>query len=1033
MSPSQAFRPRSIPAGLAFLAAATFSWSLIPAAQAQGGTLEKSELSRLEEARQKIAQDKASGKRKTGKGGLILPRSKRTGESAPPANGPVTGATPAPQQPVQVGTATDSGSGRTPDTVLSELAARERFAASEARGYAEELLAFGDDGLAAARRGLSSDSQPVLLSCARAVLLTMDTAGMGILRGRLGRDLPADAIAPLLRAVDELAPDSMSSNELVALLDHPQNAMRSAVERLLAERLTSDDVPLLIRALSAERTDTRLRALELVTQLSGERVLELLFARLNDSRPQVAQRAAQLLAARPETDIGQRLLDLAFETPALFRQQCYALLAIVEREDLRGTAFMGPERVDVLVQNLASVSPFARGTAAVALAGIGYRSASGAEDEWYRLQVPHELVSIIAGAEYHKDFAALQQSALHRLERITGRTLGNDGPAWQSWWINTSSTFSPRRAVLPGGAAAVESLRLTWIDPLGQRIALASFRADIPVGSDVLWLDELDALELVATLEGSGVLSAARVPAAPRPDASERLTVAVGKAEKSFTFSLGVRPQWLQDVLGQVRSIARANSWQLLVDPSVPGARRGLFTNESLWWRQARVADGTEGERRRDRRTVELALEALVTMDASARGPVLERLIGASRGGVLTASDVGALIGIVESEQYHSQRTEQLVQLLLDAGRSGPGVAVDPDFGRDVFDRVYARFRGGALDSLARIVDAVGLEFARELAIDGRALARALAAGVLARSTSPDDVARLTQLLSVGEVDLVQEATLIAVGDNDRQDLRQHVLDRAERAPQRVRQAAIVALGSLQGPGALEAMVVCFADGDLELQRTALRAMGELGAPQAADLVVNMIGRGPASPLFETARETATKMGSIVRLPLVELALNERSPGRAEAAFVLSELGASEAVPALLSLLSKQGPNADRAAEELAVLSCMDLRAREDRNLAWTSWWEGASDRDALAWLRQAQLRNGLPVAPPGSLEAGGTRDGALALVATVEAPAGVVSERARRELQRILGHDVMPRPVGGDTEAWRAEIAAAIDQRYDG
>jgi HEAT repeat protein len=1033
MSPSHRSQTRSTPAGLASLAAAAFLWSLMPVAQAQAGTLEKSELSRLEEARQEAAQDKDAGKRKTGKGGLILPRSKRADGDAPAAKGPVTGTPTGAQDGAPKTGAASAESGRTPEIVLNELAAREQFAASEARGYAEELLAFGDEGLAAARRGLSSDSQPVLLSCARAVLLTQDTAGMGILRGRLGRELPADAIAPLLRAVDELAPESMSSNEMVALLDHPQNAMRSAVERLLSERITADDVPLLVRALSAERTDTRLRALELVTQLSGERVLELLFARLDDSRPQVAQRAAQLLAARPETDIGQRLLDLAFETPALFRQQSYALLAIVEREDLRGEAIIAPERVEVLVQNLASVSPLARGAAAVALAGIGYRDTTSAQDEWYRLQVPHELVSIVAGAEYHKDFAALQQPALHRLERITGRTLGNDGPAWQSWWINASSTFSPRRAVLPGGAAAVESLRLTWIDPQGQQVALASSRADIPIGSDVLWLDDLDAIELVATLEGSGVLSAERVPAAPRPDASERLTVAVGKAEKSFTFPAGVRPQWLQDVLGQVRSIARANSWQLLVDPSVPGARRGLFTNEALWWRQAREAEGELGERRRDRRAVELALEALVTMDASARGPVLERLIEAAHGGVLTAGDVGALLGIVESEQYHSPRTEQLVQLLLDAGRSGPGAAVDPDFGRDVFDRVYARFRGGALDSLARIADAVGIEFARELAVDGRALARALAAGILARSSAPEDVASLTQLLSVGEVDLVQEAALIAVGENDRQDLRVQVLERAERAPQRVRQAAIEALGSLQGPGALEAMVVCFADGDLELQRTALRAMGELRAPQAADLIVTMIGRGPGSPLFETARETATKMGSIVRLPLVELALNERSPGRAEAAFVLSELGASEAVPALLSLLSKQGPNADRAAEELAVLSCMDLRAREDRDLAWTSWWEGASDRDALAWLRQAQLRNGLPVAPPGSLEAGGTRDGALALVATVEAPAGVVSERARRELERILERDVAPHPAGGDTAAWRADIVASIDQRYDG
>lgn len=1009
---------------------------LSPAAARQESTLDESELRRLERQRRAVEQQ-AETRRKRGKGGLILPRTRRSTNE--PAARPATGgdqqsadATAAADTPATAGEqAVAALNARTPDAVLAELAERASFSASESRGYAEELLAFGEAGIAAARRGLSSDHQAVLLSSARAVLLTEDTAGLGILRGRLARELPTESIAPLLRALDDLAPESMTKSDLVALLDHPQTALRSAVERLLSERIAGADLPLLARALSSERTDTRVRAIELVGQLSGDQALDVLFARLDDGRPQVAQRAAEILASRPEDVVAPRLLEVAFETRALFRAQCYALTALVEREDRHGVALIGEDRIEMLQQNLQSVSPFARGAAAVALAGIGYRSESMVDREWYRMSVPHELVSTIVADEWHKDFAALQTPALRRLERITGRTFGNDGPAWRSWWLDTATKFTPRRAVLASGPVAARQIHVVWEAADGSRHALAAARSDVPLAADVLWLDETDAAELAAALEATGVLSAQRIPAAPRSDTAERLTVSVKDGRKSFAFPLGLRPAWLVEATDAIRAKAEANAWQTLVDPTIPGARRGLFSADAERWRDLRAISGERGRRLRAQREKQLALDALVTMEPTARGPVVDRLIDVCRvTGVLDPADAAALLETVESEPFHSPRTERLVGLLVEAGSDDAG-HLDADFGRDLFDRLYERFRGGALASLARVVGGVGLEFARELAVDGRALARSLAAEVIAASDAPEDTQRLLRLMSEGEVDQVQEAALLAVGEQGRDDLRDVVLERARTAPDRVRRSAIETLGHLGGPGALEAMMLCFADGSIDLQEAALRGLGELGAPQAADIVVQMIGRGPASPLFDTAVEVAIDLGSSARLPLVELALNERSPGRDEAAFVLARLGAAEAVPALLRLLDRGGDAADRAAEELAVLSCLDLRSRPDRDTAWRAWWDGVDERDALAWLREAQIRNGLPVAPPGSLEDGGTRDGAMALVASVEAPSGVISERARRELQRLLEMDVPPKPTSGDATNWRANIVGAIDERF--
>jgi hypothetical protein len=225
--------------------------------------------------------------------------------------------------------------------------------------------------------------------------------------------------------------------------------------------------------------------------------------------------------------------------------------------------------------------------------------------------------------------------------------------------------------------------------------------------------------------------------------------------------------------------------------------------------------------------------------------------------------------------------------------------------------------------------------------------------------------------------------------------------------------------------------VTCFASDDVDLQSAALVAIARLDDEAARALVVRMFGRGPTHPLFETARAACLELGSKVRVGLAELALVERVAGSDEAAYVLAEIGAPEAVPALLAQLAAPGPKAERAAEELAVLTCLDLRTRADRSLAWKAWWDGAAQDDPLEWLRDAQVRLGLPVAPPGSLESGGSLDGALALAASVAAPAGVVSERARRELERLLGEDVSAPPVGQGVERWRSDLDAAIARRF--
>jgi hypothetical protein len=42
-----------------------------------------------------------------------------------------------------------------------------------------------------------------------------------------------------------------------------------------------------------------------------------------------------------------------------------------------------------------------------------------------------------------------------------------------------------------------------------------------------------------------------------------------------------------------------------------------------------------------------------------------------------------------------------------------------------------------------------------------------------------------------------------------------------------------------------------------------------------------------------------------------------------------------------------------------------------------------------------------------------------------------VVSERARRELARLLGEDVSAPPVGQGLERWRSDLDAAIARRF--
>ncbi len=892
----------------------------------------------------------------------------------------------------------------------------------------DSLSAMGDPGLAAARTELFAMDAPVILVAARVLLRSPTPADIELVQKRLREKLPAAGGGQLLAALVAADPVHAGPRFLVEMLDSQNGSLRTQAARELRPLLAQATVEVLAPALESKRSETRLEAVSLAGGLPDPAATDVLLAKLCDPAPHVALRVISELAGRKDDALDLKLVALAFRERWLLRCEAYALLALVEREDVGSRGILDDTQIEPLLSAMESNDPFVSGACAAALAGIGFRSVRVRDANWLDQSVVDRLVGVVSGKVFHNDFSSLQGPALRRLQLLTGQDAGTDGSRWVAWWIAARPGFHALRAWIPYEEPELDRLALNISDGNTKWRLLGPAKAwpvDLAPREDAYFLSAAQVQDLARVLSTEGVFGPERLPGTrgTRGTGERMLDVSVVGRGKTFVIGADAQEPWFDRILAAARALAETNRWELYPTPGRHLGTAELWAEQAPWW----SAEHTPIERERKLKALVLATLAVRNSPMRQRAfAELERLY--TLPGIVDPQDFRLFVDALGGDAP-PVAIPSLIQMAITAARSispqGAPIPVEP--ARELVRAVLAR-PDSIASALPSVLQAAGPAFTREMLADPRPAVRTAAARVLARFPESDPVPVLLTLLSDKLTD-VQVAAIESLGDLRAESARTELLVRARLGVKPVRMAALLAVGKLRGEYVLDALLLALSEGDPELRLAAVNGMVELQDPASAPFLVSLLA-DPSSPQLSDAARAGLLRLRERAWPELRRALIGASPaGKVEAALVLAEQCAPESVPILLGALTVN-PRDSRAGAELALLTCVDFRAQQDPAANWWNWWDGVVHDDTLSWFRAALER--LQLHPPAAeaLAGRGTKEGRAFVLGLLARPEPWLVERARRELARMLAIEVAPLPPAGPArEAWTARLATEVEQ----
>lgn len=915
----------------------------------------------------------------------------------------------------------------------------------------ESLLAMGEEGLQASRVALHDESPAGVLTAARVLLRGGTTEDALRVVERMRAKLPAQLGPRLLEEILQSDPVHGSPALLVEMLDHPQPRVRLRARTELQRQLGPGLLPLLEKAMSSKRPETRLEVVQLAAAIDHPGVVDFLLEHLDDPSARVASEAVAAVAGRDDPDLSRELEARAFSSAWTLREHAYVLLAIAEREDLLLQLILDERHAEPLLRALEMKDAFVYGACATALAGIGFRSPDPERSGWLDREVTGRLVAIVSGREYHADLPALQPRALRRLKLLSGVDFGNDGPAWARWWVERRETFFARRVSVPIPPERAPRLELHYRagGEQPQQFSLFGPEADeksvvARAAGEAFRLTVEECRELAALLEREGALGIERLPGLRGSDAvrARNLEFLVDGRGKSFGFSPEQSEPWFERLCAAAGDLRERNRWQRFPDFAQYASEREFWEAEAPWWSEQ------HSERERALRLKGLALGAARSLSPSRRSVVvdeLERLFAIP--GVVAEEDFRPVVELLRDEGFYTERARRLLALAVQAARQSgptPGQGIPEALGTSLLDLLAARFGLEPAKEMAVIAEASGPDVMRRLASSPRFELRAVAAAAFARSLErarqdpgASEALREERALLLGLLEdpepVVEAAACRGLGSAGVEEARTDLLVRARGGAEGlVRAAALRGLASLGGENVLEALVLGTSAPDALVRRAAAEGLADLRDPRTAPVLVSLLGQGRESELFEPARTGLIALGEPAWTELARAANSPAHRSRREAAMVLSYQGVARSAGALIGFLL-ENPADTLVKEELAVLSCVDHRQTPDATAAWQRWWDEVVRDDSLAWLRAAMERRGVPAPSSEALRGKGNLQGALFLLEVVARPEDFLAERGRRELGRMLGVELGEAPrSSAEREAWLAGLRARVGERFD-
>ncbi len=978
-------------------------------------------------------------------GGLDLPDITKP---APPADLPA-GAGPEPPTPSLSGPPVAEGSTTAAHQILDSAMQRRVTDLGWIHTAAESLIACGDAGLIAARDRLDSLEGPVLLISSRALLLGGVAEDAVLVANRLRSKVPAMVGRALVEQLIQLNPVQASPKLLCALLDHPQKPVRvTAYKKLMrandgAEPLPASWLPYLQPVLVSKRMDSRLRALELVSGIDDPSVTERVLDALADSRGRVARKAVDILVTWEDSSVDVQLQMRAFGSRWILRENAYAILALIEREDRYFEPRLHGGHVETLLKAMDMSDPLVHHTAALALAGIGYRMEDSANSPWLDGVVTETLVGVAAGVSFFDDRASILAPCVRRLQTLTGQGFGQSGPKWADWWLRNRHSFRASRAAMSWGPESFETLKVQYVDRadgvkvefLGPSHLLQTVDG---FEGERYFLSADQSLELMKWMEEQGVLGAERTPGPRGSNFSQgkELAVHLDRQAKMFTFGATAKEDWIQSLGTYLMALRDQNHWQDFYLPK--------HHSKSGWVLKVRGDDLLPPVGlRRNHWMRELVLDWLSSRHGRRMADGLQemqRLIDLGCGPV--PKDFDTLLELLKLPVSYGADAEILADFTLRAtGLKAEGVpsAEAKLLGERLVGRLMERFRMDAVDSIATLLALMGDERVRLACIDDSAILRVAGAIVNLGKGSAENWASIEPMLT-DKSQVVRRKVMQACGLKGEQRALPEALLQSLDGDGETRAVALRTIGRLGGDRARETLQLILVEPDNEFRLTAVEAMADLKDPKVAPLLIALMRQAKQQGIHPALRRGLMDLGEEAHKDLRGALGSPHPVVRREAALILGLQDVARAAPALLRILTED-PTDTRVAQVLVGLTCVDLSGEDERAESWWSWFDTVIQEDSFSWFLAACSARGhnapRPLAehferPTGLKRAPGTNpensslsyEALVFLGLVVQSEENWLAERAYRELVRRTERDYGELPKG---RAARAAWANAL------
>jgi len=801
-----------------------------------------------------------------------------------------------------------------------------------------------------------------------------------------------------LEAAYELDPQ-VAVREAFRFFHLRTTTLRHQAVRFVRDHIGKENLDQVIRLLDPRETELAMAreiAVQLVDQLLLRRLVEWsevstpIYRALGDSSPQVARRAMQLCAARPEKENVDALNDLITKEMSYWRERSYAALALAVHSSAYRVQPFTEESLALLQTERGLRHPkelLAQSAAALALAQIALRTSDSKLVKLLDREIPIVLIEAVgAGNRHYRDFSSVMPLAYTMLRRITGKNFPDQAPIWARWWRDNGRNFRARRELIE---VENDDLGNTVVDvrpPNGGEkdgirvVVVGDVRPSYRFG-------QAYAIEAPRMRKLIDVLRDAQFFETPEADpnavAADEAIVVARVGDLVRTVAYGPKDAARDRILAAMMEIGRDQLWQNFWDRDTY-ANWDLFFADTNRWFHENTDEAVRAAKLRA--MVAASLDDMLYVEQRAAAVLtLKELPGGAT--ALSDAELDALIAAMSAEPSTNEFVIQAVNFLVpDGGRKASLKLVDvltQQVGPDaqalllhvcktlpatevvlLSEDKRWQARVAATRALEDVDPAVSDEPLRARLTDDEVLVRVAAVEALARRRDKQALPTLAALAQSSTRPSVRAAAAYAYGliggEEGLRGIQPLLFDDAEAE---VRRRAVEGLRAGKTPGAADLILRVFeSETDRTVRAAAAFAVVDLETPELVDSLVQ--------------RLEVTDVGSNARVALVNVLARFNDPrttpvlqrvlrgddinSRDAAALGLARRWDAEAVSQLIRMVqARRHPRA--AVQHLEILTSQGFETEDYDEIArnYTDWYKIKSTGNPAIWFRDALLERG--------------------------------------------------------------------------